>query len=73
MPGRGPAFATTSGSLPGVTRSFASVADAARENADSRVFIGYHFRHATDVGLAQGRTVGAFVASSALQRLRGPQ
>lgn len=40
-----------------------SVAQAARENGDSRVFIGYHFRHATDVGLAQGRRVGAYVAS----------
>jgi len=73
MPGRGPAFSTTSSSLAGVTRTFATVAGAARENADSRVFIGYHFRHATDVGLAQGRTVGAFVASSGLQRLQGPQ
>jgi len=71
MPGHGPAFSTTSGSLPGVSRTFSSVADAARENADSRVFIGYHFRHATDVGLAQGRAVGAFVVGSALQRLRG--
>ena len=73
MPGRGPAFATTSGSLAGVTRTFSSVAAAARENADSRVFIGYHFRHATDVGLAQGRAVGAFIAGAALQRLRGPE
>jgi hypothetical protein len=73
MPGRGPAFATTSGSLAGVTRSFASVADAARENADSRVFVGYHFRHATDVGLAQGREVGDFIAAEALQALHGPQ
>ena len=60
------AFSTTSGSLPGVTRTFASVAQAARENADSRVFIGYHFRHATDVGVAQGRRVGEYVASHAL-------
>ena len=62
-------FATTSGSLPGVMRSFSSVGAAARENADSRVFIGYHFRHATDVGLAQGRAVGRYVARHALRPL----
>jgi hypothetical protein len=66
--GRG-RFATTSGSLAGVMRSFASVAEAARENADSRVFIGYHFRHATDVGLAQGRAVGRYVTAHALRPL----
>ena len=71
MPGRGPAFTTTSASLPNTVRTFATVADAARENADSRVFVGYHFRHATDVGLAQGRSVGAWVASEALRPLRG--
>ena len=72
MPGRVP-FSTTSGSLAGVTRAFASVADAARENADSRVFIGYHFRHATDIGLAQGRAVGEYVATNTLRPLRGPR
>jgi hypothetical protein len=60
------AFSTTSGSLPGVTRTFVSVAQAARENADSRIFIGYHFRHATDVGVAEGRRVGEYVASHVL-------
>jgi hypothetical protein len=60
-------FSTTSGSLPGPVRSFASVAQAARENADSRVFVGYHFRHATDVGLEQGRRVGRYVARNALR------
>ena len=54
-------------------RTFASVADAARENADSRVFIGYHFRHAADVGLEQGRNVGDWIAAESLQRLRGPE
>jgi hypothetical protein len=69
VPGRGPAFSTTSGSLPGASRRFASVADAARENALSRIYIGYHFRHATAIGLTQGRAVGDYVASSALPAL----
>jgi hypothetical protein len=73
MPGRGPAFTMTSGSIAGVARTFRTVSDAARENADSRVFIGYHFRHAADVGLEQGRDVGDWVAAEALQRLRGPE
>jgi hypothetical protein len=68
VPGRGPPIATTSGSLPGVTRRFSSVAEAAQENAVSRVYIGYHFRHATTVGLAQGRAVGDYVAAHALRR-----
>ena len=66
-----PAFATTSGSLPGVTRHFADVDAAAKENANSRVYIGYHFRYSTEVGLAQGRAVGAYVAAHALRPLHG--
>lgn len=66
IPGRGQPITTTSGSLPGVSRTFATVADAAKENADSRVFIGYHFRHATVQGIAQGRRIGAYVASHML-------
>lgn len=67
VPGRGERFATTSGSLPGVTRTFATVASAANENAVSRVYIGFHFRYATEIGLSQGRAVGNYVASHALQ------
>jgi hypothetical protein len=62
-------FSTTSASLPGVTRTFASVSDAAQENALSRIYIGYHFRHATAVGLRQGRAVGHYVAAHALRPL----
>lgn len=66
FPGR-TAFAMESSSLPGTTRSFASVAAAAEENAASRVYIGYHFRHATEVGLLQGRQVGRYVVTRALR------
>jgi PAP2 superfamily len=61
-------FSTTSASLPGAERRFGSLFEAARENADSRVFIGYHFRHATDVGLLQGVAVGAYVVRTSLRR-----
>jgi hypothetical protein len=70
IPGKGRPFTASSGSLPGVTRTFSSVAAAARENADSRVYVGFHFRHATDVGLEQGRDVGDFVARNALRPTR---
>ena len=55
-------FTATSTSLPAVTRSFRSVEAAAKENADSRVYVGYHFRRATEIGLLQGAVVGAYVA-----------
>lgn len=66
--GRIRSFSTVSTSLPGAVRRFDSVAEAARENADSRVFVGYHFRHATDVGLLQGVAVGAYVAKTSLRK-----
>jgi len=68
--GRGPSVRVTSGSLPGVTRAFKSAADAAEENALSRIYIGFHFRHAVEVGLAQGRQVGEYVAEHALRPRR---
>ena len=69
VPGRSRAFATTSGSLAGVTRTFSSVAAAAEENRLSRIYIGYHFRQATKVGLAQGRAVGNYIVGHTLRPL----
>ena len=71
VPGKEKQFSTTSGSLGGVSRHFASVADAAAENALSRVLIGYHFRYATEAGLTQGQAVGGYVATHALRPLKG--
>jgi hypothetical protein len=51
-------FSTTSTTLPGVTRSFRSFSQAAEENGDSRVYIGFHFRHAVTEGIKLGRKVG---------------
>ncbi len=51
-------FSTTSTTQPGVTRSFRSFSQAARENADSRIYIGFHFRHATNEGLKLGSRIG---------------
>ena len=70
VPGRGKGITATSGSLPGVTRTFATVGEAARENALSRIYVGFHFRHAADVGLSQGRDVGEYIARNALRPIK---
>ncbi len=62
-------FETTSSSLPGVTRRFRSPWDAAWENADSRIYAGYHFRLATEAGTVQGAAVGFWAVTHALRRL----
>jgi hypothetical protein len=53
------AFSTTSGPpFEGITRSFTSFSQAARESADSRIYAGIHFRTACEDGLALGRRIG---------------
>ena len=49
------------------TRTFDSFEEAAAECADSRVRLGWHFRYATDAGLALGRRVAEFTLSHALR------
>jgi len=49
---------TSPSAVPPGPRSFKSFSQAAQENADSRVWIGIHFRFATEAGLAQGKRVG---------------
>jgi hypothetical protein len=56
--GDGVSFSTTSTTQPGVIRSFTSFSQAAKENANSRIYIGFHFRHATVEGLKLGGKVG---------------
>jgi PAP2 superfamily len=61
-------FTATSGApFPGITRSFTSFSQAARENADSRIYAGIHFRTACRHGLSQGKQVGRYVFKHALQ------
>ncbi len=49
------------------TRTFTSFTAAARECADSRVRIGFHFRYATDAGAELGRALGQYVAEHHLE------
>ena len=51
-------FRTTSTTEPGVTRSFTSFSEAAEENGNSRIYIGFHFRHAVTEGIKLGTKVG---------------
>jgi hypothetical protein len=52
-------------------RSFRSFSEAARENADSRIKAGLHFRYATEAGLELGRQIGWYVTRNALPREQG--
>ena len=63
------AFSQTSTSLPGVTRTYAKLSLAATENNLSRIYVGYHFRLATDEGLKMGDQLGKLVVQSRLQPL----
>lgn len=64
-------FTVTSGKpFEGITRSFTSFSQAARESADSRVYAGIHFRSACEDGLALGRKVGERVAKIYLQPVK---
>lgn len=51
-------------------RSFNSFSAAARENADSRVRAGIHFRFATDAGLKLGEQIGRQAAAQFLAPVR---
>jgi hypothetical protein len=64
-------FTVTSGKpFEGITRSFTSFSQAARESADSRVYAGIHFRSACEDGMALGRKVGQRAATLYLQPVR---
>lgn len=62
------AFTMESPTLPGRPRHLPSVEAAIQENADSRVYVGFHFRQATIDGMEQGKQVGRWVVEHALAR-----
>lgn len=63
----GVSFTTTSTTLPGVFRSYSSFRQAAEENGNSRVYIGFHFRHAVNEGIELGRKIGRVAFNHHLQ------
>ena len=62
-------FTVTSGApFAGISRSFAGFSQAARENAESRILGGIHFRSACEAGLALGQRIGRRAAAQQLPR-----
>jgi len=51
----------TSNTTPGVIRHYSSFSQAARDNSLSRIYVGYHFRHACLAGEEQGRQTAIYV------------
>ena len=56
--------------LPGVERHLSSFTQMGNENAISRIYIGYHFRKAVEVGERQGRELGEYVFENNLRELK---
>jgi len=64
-------FTATSGKpFEGISRSFSSFSQAARESADSRVYAGIHFRSSCEDGMAAGRKIGQRAVALYLQPVR---
>lgn len=59
-------FSTTSPTVPGVTRTYQSVAQFAAEGAAARILGGMHFLRALEVGSIQGQQVAAWVLAKQL-------
>jgi hypothetical protein len=55
-------FTATSDTLPGVGRSFASLAACADEIGMSRIYGGFHFQFSNRDGKATGRMIGEYIA-----------
>jgi hypothetical protein len=54
-----------------ITRSFASLSEAAAEAASARVYAGLHFREGCGAGVKHGTQIGRFVVGHSLMPLRG--
>ena len=62
-------FTIDSGYFPG-TRTLSSIDAGVRENSLSRIYIGFHFRKAVDVGEEKGYEIGNYVYGNALKPLK---
>lgn len=64
---KGFTMTSTTADPAGSTRTFENFTEAARENADSRVLAGIHFRFSCDKGLELGREIGEWTLSNLLK------
>jgi hypothetical protein len=62
-------FDATSATVPGVIRSFASLAAFVEDGKRGRVYGGIHFRSAVDEGARQGTRLGKWVLKTLLRPL----
>ena len=60
-------FTSLSADSANPVRNFRSFSEAARENAESRVRAGIHFRFAIEAGLALGQDIGRYTVKTLLQ------
>lgn len=58
---------STSAAPANSTRTFANFTQAAKENADSRVFAGIHFRFSCEKGLELGEKIGEWIVENHLK------
>lgn len=56
--------------VPGVERHLSSFSQMSYENAISRIYIGYHFRQAVEVGERQGLELGQYVFENNFRELK---
>ena len=62
-----PRLSSTSPTLPGVTRSWNTIAEFTQEVANARIYDGVHYRNSNEGGTALGTKVGEWVASKLLR------
>ena len=62
-------FTTDSGYMPG-TRSLNSIDEAVTENSLSRIYIGFHFRKAIEIGEEKGYEIADFVFKNGLKPVK---
>ncbi|HEU4331108.1 MAG TPA: vanadium-dependent haloperoxidase [Lapillicoccus sp.] len=58
------------GELGEIRHQFTSLTQAATENSESRIWIGFHFRHAVEEGQAHGVKIGRWTAEHSLLAVR---
>ena len=65
-----PAGSTCNDAAP-VSRSYSSFSQAAEENGESRILIGFHFRKAVREGIEHGGQIGRLAANRFLRPVHG--
>ena len=59
-------------SLPGVTRHYSKISDAANDIGLSRIYVGYHYRTTVMRSVKMGEHIGKWAVHHALRRLGRP-